>query len=311
MTRQKSVSYLRGKMMRATRVDTFGRAVIGDSNAVVTEGYISVAFTTNLEEGEAINVTNAGGKACVTEAAIPSVTGVGVEATFCNVDFALFELLTGHKIILTSDGTRIQGIEESTDVKLDTVNFALEMWLGSTSSGEPSVGSEGEWGYVLLPFLSGGVVGDYTIENAAITFTVNSINSKKGSNWGQGPYAVELVDGVAARLSTPVGKNAFRRTQTVEIAPPEAIFSGSIPVLDPAAPELTDFTATDEVGSLNVSFAPTPAGTDGVLYDFGDGNWDYAETGSYTHTYDAAGDYEVTAWRGLSSITKTVTVTAA
>lgn len=307
MARQKSISYLRGKLMRATRLDSFGRAVIGDSNAVVTEGYISVAFTTNLEEGEAINVTNAGGKACVTEAAIPSVTGVGVEATFCNVDFALFELLTGHQVILDAND-RIIGLEESTDVKLDAVNFALELWLGATSSGEPSPGSQGEWGYVLLPFLSGGVVGDYTIENAAITFTVNNINSKKGSGWGVGPYAVELVDGEPARLSTPVGRNAYRRTQTVEVAPPEATFSGSVPVLDPDAAPITAITATPT--GLSVTFAPTPAGDEGVLYDFGDDNWDYAETGGYTHVYDAPGTYEVIGFRGLTSATTTVTVTA-
>lgn len=307
MGKSKNVSFLRGKRMRATRVDAFGRPVIGNDNAVVTKGFITVAYTTLTEEGEAIVVTNAGGENCVSESATPTFSGFGVEATFCNVDFALFELLTGQTLVKDSTGTVI-GITESTDVDISTVNFALELWLGAVGENAASAGSQGEFGYVLTPFLGGGVIGDLSIENAAITFTVTGMTTKNGTGWGAGPYAVELVAGKPALLSTPMRSKDHRRIMHVEVAPP-APFGGSIPVLDPAGTAMTAVTAT--VTGKAAALAPTPAGTGGVLYDFGDGTWDYAETGAYSKTYAVAGKYTVTAKRGLSTATTVVTIPAA
>lgn len=69
---------------------------------------------------------------------------------------------------------------------------------------------------------------------------------------------------------------------------------------------MTDLTATPT--GLSVALAPVPVGTDPMWYDFGDGQWDYAATGSYTHEYDAAGTYVVTGYRGTSSVTESVVV---
>lgn len=305
MAKSKKVSLLRGRRLRATLVDANGRPVIGEDSAVVTKGFITVSMTTNMEEGEAISQTNASGETCIAESATPQLMGFGVEATFCEVDFALFHLLTGQELVYDADGV-VVGITESTDVDLSTVAFALELWLGATNDDTaPAEGSEGKFGYVLLPFLGGGIIGDYSIENAAITFTVTSMNTKNGSGWGEGPYAVELVDGVPSPLYKPLKANDHRRTMVVEVAPPP-VYSGAIPVLDPGATALTDITATAD--GLTVEVAPTPAGTGVVFYDFGDGEWDIAETGAYSHTYAAPGNYTITARRGLSKVTKEVAV---
>lgn len=305
--RSKKVSYLRGRRMRATRVDANGRPVYGDNATVTTKGFVTVSYTTNTEEGESITVVNANGETCVAEPATPTFSGFGVEAEFCDVDFALFELLTGQELVLDSDGQAI-GITESTAVDLSAVSFGLELWLGADSKGaKASEGSQGQFGYILTPFLGGGVIGDVSIENAAITFTVTGMNTKNGSGWGAGPYNVELVDGVAAPLSTPMKSADHRRIMTVEVAAPE-VFAGSTPLLDPSATAMTEIGATPE--GLSVAFEPTPVGSDPVWYDFGDGSWDYAETGSYTHEYDEAGTYSVTASRGRSTVTSSVTVTA-
>lgn len=305
--RSQNVSYMRGRRIRATRVDAAGRAVFGDSNAVVTKGFVTLTYTTNTEEGEAIAVTNAAGEVCVSDPATPTFNGFGVEAEFCNVDFALFNLLTGQDLVLKDDGTII-GLEETTDVDLLAVNFALELWTGAqVADATPSVGSQGWYGYVLTPFLSGGVIGDLEVTNGAVTFTVTGMATRNANTWGSGPYAVELVAGAPAVLSTPLKPNAHRRIMNVEVAPP-AIYGGSVPVLDPTDAALTGITATPT--GLSVSISPTPAGTDPVWYDFGDGEWDYAETGSYTHVYDAAGQYTITGRRGSSVATTTVTVAA-
>jgi hypothetical protein len=306
MGKQKQVSLFKSKTMRVTEVDFAGRPVIGPESVIVTNGQITVQFTGNVEEGEALSGTNGNGDICWTEPSDPTFTGYNVEATFCNVDFALFEKLTGHPVVLNDDGT-IVGIEEGSTVKLSDVTFALELWTGAKSTDLARTGAQGDWGYILTPFLRGGTITDITVENAAITFGVTGMVTKNGTNWGAGPYNVELVGGVPAPLFQPVAKTAYRRTMSVEVAPP-AVFEGSVPLLDRTDPALTDFTATPT--GLSVSFVPVPAGTDPVWYEFGDGNWDLADTGSYTHVYEAAGTYTVTARRGTSEVTKTVTVTA-
>ena len=309
MAQQRTTAFLRGKRLRGTRLSQAGRPVYGDGSVVVSKGFVNLALTTNTEEGESIVRTNANGETCISATAAPSFTGVGVEAEFCNADFSFFEMATGQRIVLNDDGKAV-GITESTDVDLGSVRFALEAWTGAESSEVSREGAEGEWGYVLLPNVGGGVLGDYTIENDAISFTLTGMQTKNAGSWGAGPYNVDLVGGVAAPLFDPMLPNDHRRLQIVEIAPPD-VYAGSIPLLDPAAPALTGVTATVDIDGFTVDIEPVPAGTDPVWYEFGDGTWDYAETGSYTHVYEVPGTYTITARRGTSEVTATVTTTVA
>jgi hypothetical protein len=290
--------------MRATLVDQAGRPVYGPESVVVTSGQISTTFTPNVEEGEAISQPNGNGDTCLNVPATPTLSGFSVESTFCKVDFALFELLTGNPVVRNDDGT-IVGIKQGTTIDLSKVNFALELWTGAQVSDTLRAGAEGEWGYILCPFLSGGTLGDITVENAAITFTVTGMQTKNGAAWGSGPYNVDLVGGVAAPLFKPLTNKKHRRITTVEIAPPEDV-SGYLALLDRTDPALTSITAT--VTGDDVVFAPLPAGTDPVEYDFGNGEWDYAETGTYTYTYPAPGTYTAKGRRGSSEVTVQVTV---
>lgn len=296
MGQSKSAKFLRGKRMRVTVLDIAGRPVIGDSSVVSTKGAVTIAYTTNTADGNAISVPNMNGDACLSEPATKQFTGFNVEIAFCDVDYALLEILTGQEAYVDANGVVI-GITESTDVDLSAVNFALEAWLGSTTPGE--------FGYVVTPFLSGGTIADVSVANDAISFTVTGLATKNGNAWGKGPYNVELVAGVPAPMRVALKANDHRRIFNTEVAPP-AIYSGATPLLDATDPALTGITAT--VTGDSVDFAPLPAGTDPVWYDFGDETWDYAETGSYTHVYAGAGTYEVIGHRGKSSFTTSVTV---
>lgn len=298
------VSFLRSKRMRATLLNAAAQPLVGDSSVVTTKGFVTLTMTSNTEEGEAINVVNASGETCISEAATPTWTGVAVEAEFCDVDFSLFEMLTGQEVVLDSDGVAI-GITESTDVDLSAVKFALELWMGASTSATPATGSQGFYGYVLLPHLGGGVIGDVTLQNGAITFTISGMQTKNGGNWGAGPHKVQLVGGVPAVLSTPMKANDHRRIMITEVAPP-AVYAGATPLLASSDPVITDFTMTKT--GLSVAFAPVPSGTAPMFYDFGDGEWDYTSNGSYTHVYAANGTYTVIGKRGSSTITKTLTL---
>lgn len=295
MAQAKKVSFLRGKRMRVTVVSSSGLPVYGPNSVVSTKGVVTLSYTTNVVDGEAISVPNMNGEACIAEVATPTFTGFGVEAEFCEVDFSLLSILTGQAAYVDDNG-QIIGLTESTDVNLASVNFALEMWLGSSNPGD--------YGYVLTPFLGGGVISDVTIENGAISFTVTGLQTKNGNGWGKGPYKVEKVVGVDSVLRTAMLANDHRRTLQTQVAPP-ATYAGATPLLDPSKPALTDITGT--VAVKQVTFAPVPTGTDPIWYDFGDGTWDYAPTGGFVKTYATAGTWQVIARRGSSMITKAVT----
>lgn len=305
----KCISLVRGRVARFTRLDACGRPIYGPESQVVTEGFVSVAYTANVDEGEEINVTNAAGKRCVYEAAKPSFLGYTVEISFCNVDPDLFAMATGQRTLTDANGD-VVGFTMDTAVDASESAFALEVWAGAPTEGGCAEGAQGSYGYVLLPFVQGGIVGDFTIENDAVTFTISQASTKDGNSWGVGPYNVTLgVGGVEQPLFDPVTSTEALAMLITGMAPPEPE-CGARPLLEADGEALTSVTATPTL--LSVEFAPDPTGADPFWIDFGDGTWEYSEDGSaLTHVYDAAGTYTFVAYRGTSSFEGTVTVTEA
>jgi len=129
--------------------------------------------------------------------------------------------------------------------------FALEVW-----SGVPGVacsGAAGAFGYLLLPFLQGGVIGDFTIENAAVTFTVTGATTKDGNGWGVGPHKV-MPDaaGAPAVLPNPLDPDDHLVVLFTTIAPP-AETDGCVD-LAPAVPFATG--ATEVAGAAGTWTPP-------------------------------------------------------
>jgi hypothetical protein len=296
---------VRGKAMRATKVDGCGVPIYGDANSVTTEGFVSISLTANTDEGEEILVTNAAGNTCVRDTPCPKFLNYGVEIEFCNVDPYLFAMLTGQDVILDPATGDAIGFTVSTAADACAQGFALEAWTGAPGAACDTSGGAAPLGYILLPFVQGGVFGDFTIENGAISFTVTGAVTKDGSTWGAGPYAVEDND----VLSTPVTTKEHLRVMTTTTPPPLG-YCGPLPVLDPSADAITSVTATPLL--LEATFDAVPTAVDPWWVDFGDGEWDYSEDGSpIAHTYATAGTYTYTAYRGSSVFNGPVTVTAA
>lgn len=197
----KCLSLVKGRRIRVTKLDACGRPIYGDNSHVVSKGFISVAFTANTAESDEINVTNAAGEVCVFEAAVTSLTGYGLEVQFCEVDPELFSLVTGQPVVKAADGVTVVGFDVDTKIDLSSSNFALELWAGSPATDSCSnPGATGAYGYLLLPFLKGGILGDFTVENGAITFTLTGANTSEGNAWGVGPYPVMLGAGGTAEV---------------------------------------------------------------------------------------------------------------
>lgn len=308
--RSKPYSLVKGRRVRGTRLDECGRVVYGEDSTAVSKGFITVGLTANLVETEEISVTNASGERCIHEPSESSIAGYGVSITFCEVDPAFFSLLTGQEVYLDDSGAAI-GFTVNTKLEI-TSAFALEVWAGTANADAcENPNAQGAYGYLLLPFLKGATVGDITIENGAVNFTITGANTRDGHAWGSGPYNVIMAGAAPSPLPTPLDPNDALLSIVVDVAPPEP-FAGTRPLLDPSSEEYTGITATPT--GLSVEFAPVPADIVApAWYDFGDGTWDYIapdSMGETTHVYEAAGTYTVRASTNGTWVTTEVTVTA-
>lgn len=214
-------SLVRGRALRVTRLDGCGRVLLGAGSQVTTEGFISVGLTANTEEGETISVTNAAGKVCILDEPSPSFTGYSIEVSFCGVDPELFALMTGQRVVLNAAGTDAIGFRMNSGINLGDQGFALEMWSNVPVAACDASGGA-SFGYFLIPFIQGGVLGDFTVENGAINFTLTGATSKDGSEWGVGPYDVVRDDsGVAGPLLEAIDPKDHLHMQLTTVAPPD------------------------------------------------------------------------------------------
>lgn len=314
MRSTKKVALVKGRRLRVTRLDACGRPVYGDDATVTSKGFISVSYTANTNDSDAIVVTNAAGEIIVSEQSVTSIVGYGTEIAFAEVDPELFSLITGQPLVLDADGNPV-GFDVDTKISLTGSGFALEVWAGApTTDACTDEDAQGTFGYILLPFLQGGILGDFSIENGGITFTITGANTKDGNDWGRGPYDVMLnVDPdddeakIPGPMVDPVSTTTALRILLVDVAPPEAL-TGSRPLLDPSVPALTTLTAVGTTGSKTVEFSVAPYTTGkGVWYEFGDGTFDYV-LGDADHTYAANGTYTASASTNGVWVSTTVVV---
>jgi len=268
--------------MRVTKTDGCCGPEYGDDNSIVTDGFVSVALTANITDAEEITVTNANGKTCVRDAGSPTFDGYGVEITFCEVQPCLFSMITGQPVVLDDQG-EIVGFKMNSGITLDQSGFALEVWMGVP--GVACEGDAGAYGYLLLPCLQGGVIGDFTIENAAITFTITGASTKDGNGWGSGPYADTV-------LPEPLDEDDHLYVIFTTVDPPEP--SDGCEALLP--PGLT-LEVVDPDATLTLPRASGDPCWDGdVIVDWGDGSAPEtiaAPVAEALHTYTANGSYDV------------------
>lgn len=300
---------VRGRAIRVTRLDGCGRPIYGAESTAVSKGIVTVSFTANTDDGEEINVPNFAGETCAYEPAVSRFLGYSVEIEFCRVDPGLISLLTGQAVVVNPETGNYDGFRVNSDVSALDSAFALELWTGTpgVQCAEDSAGGVAG-GYLLLPYLQGGIFGDFTVENAEVTFTVTGASTKTGSGWGTGPYSVVPgIGGGAAPLSTPILSGDHLHTQFTDVAPPTD-FCGIQPLVDPTDTPVSSVTV-DDVDGLTVEFSAAPTGSgEPAWYLTSDGQWDWDENGEFVHTFDAPGTYTITVFRGGASAETQVTV---
>lgn len=214
----KTFAPIRGKRMRITRLDDCGKPVVGAATTRVSKGFVSVALSPQYEDGEAVRIKNADGEVDINEPADSTLTGLAATIVFTKVDPDLVSLITGNETVVdhaaSAVGFRLSG-------KIDVVGgWALEVW--SDLAGQVCEGAKA-YGYSLVPFLRGGKLADFTLEEGAASFSVSS-NTREASGWGVGPYDVIHTAAGATNpgpLLTAIKPKDHFHLQLTTVAPPE------------------------------------------------------------------------------------------
>lgn len=211
-----------GKRLRATRLDDCGNVpASGTADSIaVTDGFITLTLSSEVEDGSEIITRKADGSLCVNEMTASSFKRFTLEVEFCGVDPGLLSLVTNGNVYQDHAGDDAgivipEGTIDST--------FALELWTGLSGAACPT-GVEEASGYLLLPFVQSGVLGDLEVNGEdAITFSMTGAFTKGGNAWGVGPYNVVLDSGVDAALPTALDPLDHLLLMETGVTPPASV----------------------------------------------------------------------------------------
>lgn len=233
-----SIDIVRGKRLRATRVDSCGLPLEGCQSTLVTDGFVTAAITRVNKDAEDLEQLNADGRFCVLDRTPPELKWLEVTLTICNVDINLMSMFTDDPLVIDYAGRPV-GFRTHRSVPVDT-GVALELWTGTGSdncevptddSVFTSTASAQSFGYLLLPTIREGVMGDIEIGASVATFTITGITAI-GYRWGRGPYDVVTSDagGTPSRLFEAM--NQHMHLQLTELVPPE-VTCGAVELIVP------------------------------------------------------------------------------
>jgi hypothetical protein len=283
-----------GDRIRISRIDGCGRPVYGDCNAVVTDGVISVKFTPEIQEATERNVTNFGGKACVSSAGCEEVRWWNVEIIWCNVNFNAFQMINPSYRLRRNDEGDVIGFYASNKIDCSQ-GYAIEVWAQVEGASDACTGESGGgvWMYAVLPWSAGATPGEITIGGEdTVSFTTTG-KTKSGSRWGKGPYNVEIVNGVPAPLAVPLNPDEPMGWIVTTVPPPEMDCDCQEvprPVPDPADLVVEGVAGEDPRNSVRLR--PDNHGLGPVTVDWGDGTppQEVKDLATVTHKYATSGE---------------------
>jgi hypothetical protein len=225
-------SSVRSCVARLTRVDSCGRPLPPGTECAyaVTDGYVQINYSPEVSEAEEIELRNACGQICVSDPGCDELNYIEIEVQFCKVDPDIISIMTGYETVLDYTGLAV-GNRISSHISCDE-GYALETWSRVPNVQCEPGAAQGQWGYFLAPWATGGIIGEFTLENDAVTFSYTG-RTKAGSGWGIGPWDVDQLDavGTPGQLFTPIGPDDHLDIHLVTVAPPEPT-CGCLPMPD-------------------------------------------------------------------------------
>jgi hypothetical protein len=281
---------LRVPVVRATQLNSCGTVVTGTGVQITTSGIISVQMNLNQQDRQDYFEVNADNQPCVTDTAPPILKWIDLQITFCSVDPTMISMLTGEALVLNDASAPVAVGWDTSVGAVNTVNFGFETWT-RIGNGGICVGNYPSYGYMVLPWVTQGILGDVTFENGNANFVITA-RTQAGGNWGTGPYNVVRSAATATLnmplpLLTPIGSQLHRRTLVTTLAPPPAVCGGGDLPTGP-------LTITKAALVATLTF-PVPSILPAVI-NWGDATALQAVTTgtTTTHTYASGGTYTVT-----------------
>lgn len=292
-------SFIQGDVIRVTRLDSCGRPVAGACSTIVTDGFVSVTMSPETQDGQEISVTKANGKICVAEKACDQIKWINTQLTLCAVDIDLVTMMNPTWRKMTNEEADTIGWYESSNLDCAT-GFALEIWTNTANAADvcDNPNAQGSWGYVLLPWVTGGVVGDLEITNDAVQFQFNG-RTKRNAKWGVGPYNVRLNPNTAAPLPLPavVQGDDPRVFMLTTMAPPTPVCGcTTLTPITPPMPTISVVEDTSDESGKTAKITWTNFGAGPGKIDYDDGvvpDASVGDTGTITHTFTVDGAHLV------------------
>jgi hypothetical protein len=181
----KILKSLKGRVIRLTRLDNCGVPVVGACSSIVTEGFVTVEYSPEVEAGEEYLQKNAWGSLSISEKDADRNKWVNVSMTMCEVNPDVLDLVGGGNPLQDAVGTDTIGA--SFGVENNLAAFALEVW--TKQAGTSCTGGNPEWGYFLVPYIiNGSIDGSITIENGTMTLGLKGEGQAAVADWGVNPY---------------------------------------------------------------------------------------------------------------------------
>lgn len=183
----KKLASIKGRRMRITRENECGDPVVGSCSTVVTDGFITVEITEEVEAGDEYTQKNAWGEFCVNEKDPDVTKWVNVAITLCNVDPDVLDIAVNANPALFPAVTP-DTIGVSFGGNVNDQAFGIEVWTKAAGQDACAAGTV-EWGYFVVPFLKNGRInGALTIGNSVMNVGVVAQGQKATADWGVGPY---------------------------------------------------------------------------------------------------------------------------
>lgn len=214
-----------GDVVRITRVDNCGKPIPGENNAFVDDCWASVEMAANVEQGTDINFRGMNGRSCGFKRGCPEFRGFDITGQFFTASPEMIELLTGNPVVFDYAGNPIGW--DDCQVQCHG-GFALEVWQNVIGEECPEDGeAEGLWFLWTLPWITNAILGNLTVNNEGLTFSLTG-NTRANGRWGVGPWDVVAQDeaNTPGPWLTPIGgegSECHRRGALVTVPPPEAV----------------------------------------------------------------------------------------
>lgn len=178
-------SPIKARRARIIRANDCGVLQSGAGQMVVTDGFVSIELAPEYEDGEEFLVRNANGDLCINEQDPSSLKRVGATINWCKVDPDVIAIVAGERVLTTGAPATGSGVAFGEGAL--TARYSLEVWQPLAGQGACDISGNPLFMYWAFPNLGNSRIGNFTMENAPLTFQSVSSTKMAASQWGDGP----------------------------------------------------------------------------------------------------------------------------